>query len=325
MESRSRKLSAGMTLVEVLAALAIAAILLAALNGVVSQAFVTQGYVSEHNDVARQARFAMERMTWALRGTRLLVLPLRDKPATTWREHVREQTVPASAPEAGSILATAVLAVTLPLDVDQDGNGKPDADNDGDGRIDEDPPDDANYDFAAGVYQIDDAGDGFVDISFPGDDDEFMFDVAEDPLDGVDNDGDGNVDEDPPADANGDGQPGIAGVDDDGDGSVDEGASSDDDEDGVSDEDWYDTVVFYLNGDTLMERMPVPWDESANGFVSGRDYLESPLAEGVTRFRVERVPLAGERAELVDIVLELAHGDGEVVSLHTLVRVGEAP
>ena len=314
-----------MTLVEVVAALTIAAILMAALTGVLVQAFRAQAYASQSNDASRQARFAMERMSWAVRGTRQLLLPQRDKPATTWREHVREQTVPASAPEAGSVLATAVLAVTLPLDVDQDGNGIPDADNDGDRRIDEDPADDANGDAAAGVRGIDDGGDGFVDGGGSGDDDEFLFSAGEDPINGIDNDGDGNVDEDPPADANADDQPGLAGVDDDGDGQVDEGAADDDDEDGTASEDWWDTLVFFLNGSTLIERMPVPWDADASGSITGRDYVESPLAEGVTRFRVERVPLSGERAELVDIVLEIKGGEGEVVSLHTRVRVGGAP
>ncbi|MFV1950794.1 MAG: type II secretion system protein J [Nitrospinota bacterium] len=47
---------------------------------------------------------------------------------------------------------------------------------------------------------------------------------------GIDNDGDGLIDEDPGADITNDGQPGIAGIDDDGDGSVDEGDMTDDDE-----------------------------------------------------------------------------------------------
>jgi hypothetical protein len=48
---------------------------------------------------------------------------------------------------------------------------------------------------------------------------------------------DTGVDEDPVGDANGDGAPGVAGVDDDGDGVIDEGAVADDDEDGFVDED----------------------------------------------------------------------------------------
>ncbi len=50
-----------------------------------------------------------------------------------------------------------------------------------------------------------------------------MASIDEDPIDGIDNDGDGSVDEDPPADANDDNKAGIADADDDGDGSIDEG------------------------------------------------------------------------------------------------------
>ncbi len=52
-----------------------------------------------------------------------------------------------------------------------------------------------------------------------------------------DNDQDGNINEDPPADWNNDQAPGIFGVDDDGDGTVDEGNIADDDEDGSDNED----------------------------------------------------------------------------------------
>jgi type II secretory pathway pseudopilin PulG len=310
-----------MTLVEVLGALAIAGILLAALNGVVSGALRAQTAVSQQNDLARQAHFAMERMTWALRGTRRLLLPFPDDPGTSWREHVREQTVPASPPEAGSSMATAVLAVTLPTDVDQDGNGIPDADNDGDGRVDEDLPTDTNGDGAAGIYQIDDDGDGTIDVGAVPDDDESSA-SGEDPINGLDDDGDGSVDEDPTGDINGDGQPGIALVDDDGDGSIDESSLNDDDEDGTASEDWFDPVVFFLAGDTLLMRTPVPWDTSGGSDIDGLDFVESPLAEGVTRFRVERVPDAGTRAVLVDLTLELAGTGGEAIQLHTRVRVG---
>ena len=51
-----------------------------------------------------------------------------------------------------------------------------------------------------------------------------------DPINGIDDDGDGSIDEDPPADTNGDGCAGVCGVDDDGDGIDDEGARHDDDE-----------------------------------------------------------------------------------------------
>ena len=147
----------------------------------------------------------------------------------------------------------------------------------------------------------------------------------EDPINGIDDDGDGDIDEDPPGDMNNDNAPGIAGVDDDGDGQTDEGGDDrDDDEDGQADEDWLDPVVFSLQGSSLVERTPVPWDESSGGGVTGRDYIESTIADNVTLLRFERVPQGGGRAVLIDITLELTGSDGYVASLNTRVRVGGA-
>ena len=95
-----------------------------------------------------------------------------------------------------------------------------------------------------------------------------------------------------------------------------------DDEDGSDDEDWLDAVVFYLQGNTLVERHPVPWDETANGFLSGRDFLISEIAANVTRFRVERSAVTLGAPQLVSILLELTGPGGAVVSLETQVRVG---
>ncbi len=78
---------------------------------------------------------------------------------------------------------------------------------------------------------------GLVDEWDKKDDDEdqlLFFGINEDPLDGVDNDGDGNIDEDFSNDTNNDGKPGIAGMDDNGNGTIDDGNSNeDDDEDGT--------------------------------------------------------------------------------------------
>ncbi|MDH3509066.1 MAG: MSCRAMM family adhesin SdrC, partial [Gammaproteobacteria bacterium] len=214
----------------------------------------------------------------------------------------------------------------LPAYSDLDFDGFPDADNDRDGQIDEDIGSDSNNDIASGIYLIDDDGDGGVDESglYYYDDDEFSAIIDEDPVDGIDDDGDGTIDEDPPADANGDGCDGLCGVDDDGDGAIDESVTSDDDEDGASDEDWYDSVVFYLNGRTLRERTPVPWDETGAGGITGRDFLTSDIAENVTRLRFERVSAPGGGLPLIDITLELTSGSGEAVSLNRRVRVGGA-
>jgi hypothetical protein len=241
---------------------------------------------------------------------------------------VREETVPASAPEGSSTKATAVLAVTLPLYVDLDDDGYADADDDEDGLIDEDLPNDIHHDFTPGIMLIDDDGDGSVDEGNGHSDDESST-VNDDPIDGIDNDDDNNTDEDPSYDMNADGCPGVCGVDDDNDDQIDEGALDDDDEDGNQFDDPYDPVVFYLDNGTLMERMPVPWNEDGNsspdGPVDGRDFVASAIADNVTRFRVERIPQDGDRAQRVDLTLELTSPiNDETVSLHTQVRVGGA-
>jgi len=318
----------GYTLVEMLIALALAAILFAGLNAIMGQAMGIHDAVRDQNDLTRQARFAMQRMEQAVGNTRLLMLPFNDNPNTTWPENEREETVPASAPPAGSTKATAVLAVTLDPTRDLDGNGTPDADNDGDGSIDEDLYGDQTNDSSAGIHLIDDDGDGQVDESTAGywDDDEESSVWDEDPVNGIDDDGDGKVDEDSFMDMNADNCAGTCGVDEDGDGLIDEGSTDyNDDEDGQSDEDWYDPVVFYLDNGTLMQRTPVPWDEDASGSVTGRDFIVEPIAENVTRLRVERVPQGGDRSQLVDLTLELTSpASGETVSLNTRVRVGGA-
>ena len=315
----------GFNLVELMVAMLLAGLILAATSGVIRQATGTEASVGERNRLLRDARFAMDRMTTMAGGSRRLLLPLADNPATNWPENIREQTIPASPPVGSSILATAVLAITMPANIDLDSDGFPDADNDRDGRIDEDFPADIQFDYADGIYLIDDNGNGFVDESFAnGDDDEGSFAADEDPVNGFDDDGDGAIDEDPGADMNGDGAPGIAGVDDDSDGQVDEGNAADDDEDGAIDEDWLDAVVFYLQGDSLMERHPVPWDESANGFVSGRDFVASAIAGNVTRFSVQRLAASFGQPQLVSLELELTGPSGAVVSLETRVRIGGA-
>ena len=306
---------AGFTIIELLISLVIAALLLTAMTGLVNGVFETRDDTESRTTATRDARFAMQRMVTAVLGTQRLLLPLADNPNTTWREHVREQTVPPSAPEGDSKVATAVLAVTLGPNIDIDADGFADADNDNDGRVDEDPADDMSNDFESGIAGIDDDGDGSVDESSLDDDDEDGS-ADDDPVNAVDDDADGAVNEDAPHDMNFDGFSGIAGIDDDGDGMIDEGHQHDDDEDGSRDEDWLDAVVFFLNGSTLYERWP-----NLNA-VDGNDYAEYPIADNVTHFRVERIPDGGKRAVLVDITLELTLPDREAVSLNTRVRVG---
>ena len=318
--------SRGYTLVSLLVALALSAIVLTALGSVVGETLRVHEQVQTKNALTHQARFAMEQMVHAISRSPLLLLPLEDSANTSWPDNIRDETVPPSPPPQGSSLATAVLAVTIDPTRDIDGDGIPDADNDADGRIDEDLPEDVTNDAAPGIYLIDDMGDGTVDTLISCcymDDDEDAGIADEDAINGIDDDGDGLIDEDPGNDMNGDGCPGTCGIDEDSDGQIDEGNSADDDEDGQLNEDWYDPVVFYLDGDTLMQRTPVPWDESNNGFINGRDFIVRSIAENVTRFRVERMVQTGNRSLLVDLSLDLTSpATGETVSLNTRVRVG---
>ena len=305
--------------------MAIGAVLVAGLFGVNSITLLALETVSEKEALTRDGRFALEQMVRTVARSRLLLLPFHDKPSTNWPENVRDQTEPPSAPIGDSSFAWAVLAVTVPADQDLDGNGIPDADDDRDGLIDEDLYNDAANDTAPGIYLIDDDGDGLIDESnsWWWDDDETNAVIDEDPLDGIDNDGDLNVDEDPGGDSNGDGCSGVCGVDEDGDGLVDEDDPEDDDEDGRVNEDGYNPVVFYFYQGSLWQRTPVPWDETGAGGITGRDFVAHVIADNVTRFRVERLPAAHGDPQLVDLTLELTGPTTqERVTLQTRVRLG---
>lgn len=313
--------SQGLTLVELVVSVAMGAVILAALSGLLNQTLRADTQAGTQNDRTQDARFAVQRMASAVAQSNLLILPTADNPNTTthplnpavqWIESVREQSVPAT---VGREFETAVLAVGLASSYDIDKDGFSDADNDRDGRIDEDPSSDLVNDAAAGIFGIDDDGDGSVDEGSNADDDEDGSSL-EDPFNQVDDDGDGRIDEDTDDDANQDGFPGIVNVDDDKDSLTDEGNNKDDDEDGQTDEDWPDALVFFLQGSTLIERRP-------NIHASdGLDYSESPIAEDVVRFRVERLPQGTARAVLVSILLELAGADGDNVVIDTRMRVG---
>ena len=319
----------GFTLLEMLIAISLAALLLVSMSGLLSRALGTDDVVAERNELQRDARFAMDRIVRTVSHSRNLLLPTNDNPNTNWPEDVREQTIPASPPIGSSTFATAVLAVTLPAYVDLDADGYPDADDDRDGKVDEDLPNDIHHDFMPGIIGIDDDGDGSVDEnpSWYWDDDEGGA-YNEDWIDGIDNDVDGSIDEDPPTDMNNDGCPGRCGVAENGNGTIDGGSSDDDDEHSNGFEDPYDPVVFYLDGDSLMERMPVPWNEDGNsspdGPNDGRDFVASSIAENVTRLRFEKADSNSGRGSLILIELELTGQTGAVVNLSARVRLGGA-
>ncbi len=319
----------GFSLIELLVAVSFAVLLIGGLASIMAQIGTTRDFTHDRNQLSRQSRFAMDQLARIVSHSRRLLLPLNDNPATDWREHVREQTIPASPPEGSSTLATAVLAVTLPLYFDFDADGIPDADDDGDGLVDEDLPNDNHHDFFAGIMLIDDDGDGIVDEGASHFEDDEDGAEDEDPVNGIDDDNDGSIDEDAASDMNSDGCSGICGVDDDNDNSIDSGSADDDDEDAGSFDDPYDPVVFYIDGSSLMQRTPVPWNQDGisapDGPVDGRDFIVSTIAENVTRFRVERVAGVPGNKALLDITLELTSPDtGEVVSLQSVVRLGGA-
>ena len=300
----------GLTLIELMLALLTASILLMGLGQVVGESLHSWSSARERNDLTRQARFAMDRMIAAVRGSERLILPLAENSATAYSESVRD-----------------VLAVLLDPTLDRDSDGFADADNDKDGLVDEDPGFDQTNDGASGIVGIDDDNDGLIDESSVGDDDEDEDQTGakdEETLNGVDDDADGAVDEDLHADLNQDGAAGVLGVDDDGDALTDESSAGDDDEDeddrGTVDEDWRDAVVYRLSGTTLLERFP-----NINP-VDGSDYTESPIADNVSLLRVERLPSGpNDRAVLIDLTLELSGPLGATVSLNSRVRVGGAP
>jgi len=333
----------GYSLPELLMATAISGLIMASLAGLLGQSLATETDAHQRNTLARQADFALQRMIdMSSRSTRLL-LPLADNPATDWREHVREQTVPPSPPEGSASFATAVLALTLGPSYDFNEDGWADANNDKDfldrnnngirdpgeaERIDEDLGSDNTNDGANGIIGIDDNGNGTADDGAPPSagvrlDDDEDGSPTEDRFNGIDDDGDGSVDEDTRGDMNADGSAGIAGVDDDLDGTIDEGIANNDDEDGSHNEDWYDPVVYYLNGDSLIERLPSTLDIDGDGALTGKDFTEAVIARPVSRFRVERIASGDSRPLRVDITLELADPlTGEITRVQTQVRLG---
>ena len=157
-------------------------------------------------------------------------------------------------------------------------------------KIDEDPRKAMTSDDQAGIISVDDDGDGLTDESKKNDDDEDGTE-DEDPLDGLDNDHDGNIDEDTGDDAD------IEGMDDNADGNIDEGEPRDDDEDGKINEDHLNPVVYSRDSGTqsLLESYPDSGDTKG-------------LSTHVTFFKVTY-----EAPERILIELTLTGDDGETV------------
>ena len=193
----------GLSLIELLTAITIFAIIAVGATGLLSSALDSSSYGEKRYSLYREGLIIMERLTGQAKRCTFLLIP---------NAHSTDRDM---------------LAVS--------GFTNDDGDNYFNDalfpRIDEDTASDMTSNTKPGLASIDDDDDGSIDETNLKDDDE---DSAndEDPLDGLDNDSDGNIDEDLPPDVNNDGEPGIANIDDDGDGSIDEGLGNDDDEDG---------------------------------------------------------------------------------------------
>lgn len=291
----------GLSLVEVLVAMTLSASLLTGLHRFVGVMLARAEASAERALLTRDAQFGLARMQAAVCEGDALYVPSADNPLTiahvlnaslSHREDIREQTVPAT---LGSAFSTAVLAVAAPAARDFDGDGIADTDLDGDGASFEDPGADLSADGAAGLVGIDDDGDGLVDEGLPGDDDEDGLE-SEDPVNGVDDDGDGRIDEDPGAD-------------------IDLDGNEDDDGDGASNEAGTRAVVFYIAADQLVERRP---DRNA---ATGSEYTEFVIAEPVRALRFQRLTDALNTSEQVSISLQLGN-DADAVVVDSTVRVG---
>lgn len=273
---KGQRLSWGMGLVELLVAVALASIVLLGLNNLLGIAFDTYNAGKASVELARQADYAMQRITAMLGGTRRLLVPLR-------ADQARDVLAFTLDPSRGRLFGGVFYA---------------DADNDRDGRVDEDLGADNTNDGLPGIAGVDDDGDGNVDEGGVGS-------AADDDEDGVANEETARM-----KDKDGDG---LLGEDIGGDMSGLTTAAKDDDGDGKVDEDWLDPVVYRISGQALWERLP---DVGAR---DGKSFTERLLVSQVKRFAVTRVGyVAGNRGILVKIVLTLASGSVEVTRQATL-------
>ena len=258
----------GITLVELLIAIAIMALVVPAATGLLSSALQTQGQGDDRSGLYQEGLLALERMVKKVQSCTFLLIPNAHNPTRD------------------------ILAVSGFVNDDGDYYF-------GDTlfpRIDEDTDADMNADSSPGIQNIDDDGDSTVDDGGAGDDDEDGA-IDEDPLDGIDNDEDGLIDEDFPIDVSNDNTPGIAGMDDDGDDSVDEGNYKDDDEDGSFEEDPLNALLYlYDSGaNTLTESSPA----TSQSTVLSSQVTNFQVTSGVTNCVLITLTLTGEDGESV--------------------------
>lgn len=274
-------------MLEVLLVLTLSSVILVSLGTVIGQGLNSWEVASRRSNIVREANFAMQQMVQAAKTSSRLLLPLTENSTTAYSESQRN-----------------LFAVTLDHTLDRDSDGFADADNDQDGNVDEDPGADSTNDNASGIYGVDDNNDGATDTEVATDDDEDGA-TDEDRHDGADTDGDGAVDEDTSADLNQDGQPFSNPGDDDGD--------------GTADEDWFDVVLYRLDGTNLIERTP-----NLNP-ADGRSFTERIIASRVTAFSAQRLAnRATDRHSLLEISITIDDPDGEPYSISATVQVGGA-
>ncbi len=183
-----RPVAPGFSLIELMAALVIASLLLGGTYRLVVQTSAMRADSERINETVLDIQFALDRMVRTTQASNRILLPLG--PAIR-----------------------SVFAVSLPTSVNRDGNAIADADNDGDGLVDEDPGSDVTNDAKPGIILVDDDADGSTDEGVLAADDDESGLANEDGLDNTDNDGDGWIDEDYGS---------LVAVNDDADGSTDE-------------------------------------------------------------------------------------------------------
>ena len=267
--ARERTGNRGLTLIELLVSIVVVTLIASVISGLLVTSLEAYRAGMDKLEMQREAAYAMNRMVQYTQTARFLFVP------------------------NGRRNLTDLLAVSAGIDTD------------GDGLVDEDSGKDLTGDDVPGVPGVDDDGDGSIDEGDKEDDDEDGT-KNEDKIDGIDNDGDGSIDEDPDEDWNKDGKDGIKDFDDDDDGEIDEGDDHDEDEDGTKNEDPAEPIVFYLDGDTLMENHPV--------------HGVNELAHGVTAFETE-YELDGSDDIKVRIKLGLSRGAGSEIELETKVHM----
>ena len=163
-------------------------------------------------------------------------------------------------------------------------------DEDEDGLFNEDPPGYINTKQVAGILGVDDDGDGTVDEGNGGDDDEDGR-TDEDPVNGVDDDGDGAVDEDAGADVDYVQETGVQ-------------PQPDDDGDGATDEDPYQPIVYLWKPQTkqLVERHPI--------------HGESLISENVEAFDTVLTVMPTGKC-LVSVYIRVKADDGRITEAKT--------